>query len=147
MFSKKIISLFLSLLLIAAAIPAALAEGTSAELNNSTTLEASQTPVILLKYAYTSSVKASLSFNGNTAYCKGSVTPSGSYSASLTVTLYKKSGSSWNYIASWSGSSTGGSQATASGSASVTSGTYKVVTRGNIGSGLENPSVSITKTK
>lgn len=98
-------------------------------------------------YTYTSSITASLSFGGSTAYCSGTVTPSGSDNASITVRLYRQKGSSWIFVTSWSGSATGGSTAAASGSVTVSSGTYKVTSYGVIGGGLEYPTASITKTK
>ena len=98
-------------------------------------------------YTYTSSITASLSFGSSLAYCSGTVTPSGSDDVSLTVRLFRQEGSSWIFITSWSGSATGGHTASAGGSATVASGTYKVTTYGVIGDGLEYPTASITKTK
>lgn len=98
------------------------------------------------RYSYTSWVTAGLSFSGNTANCSGTVSPSGNYSASVTVSLYRQNGSSWVYITSWSGSATGGGTAGAGGSVNVGSGTFKVVTRGNVGNGLEYPTKTITRT-
>ena len=145
MFSKKVISLLLSLLLMVSLSASALAtdafSGTTCN-----TLEVKTTPDISLRYSYTTSISASLSFSGNTAYCKGSVLPRGSYNVSVTVTLYKQNGNAWSYVASWSGSSSGGSQAVATGTASVTSGTYMVMVRGNVGGGLEYPTKSVTRT-
>lgn len=97
-------------------------------------------------YNYTDDIVASLSFNGNTAKCYGSVSPTGNDSVSVTVTLYKKEGSKWSYVDSWSGNASGGATATASGSATVGKGTYKVVTAGNVG-GKEAPTKSVTRTK
>lgn len=102
---------------------------------------------IMPRYSYTSSISASLSFSGNTANCSGIVTPSQGHNVSVTVTLYRQNGSSWVYVASWSGSATGGASAGAGGSANVSSGTYKVVTKGNVGNGLEYPTKTITRTK
>lgn len=99
------------------------------------------------RYSYTSSVTASLSFSGNTANCSGSVSPSGYDKVSVTVTLYRQNGSSWVYITSWSGSASNGATAAAGGSVNVSSGTYKVVTKGNVGNGLEYPTKTITRTK
>ncbi len=99
------------------------------------------------RYSYTSAVTANLQFSGSSALCSGSVIPSGKYAVTVTVTLYKQNGSNWDYVASWSGSATGGNAASASGSASVGSGTYKVVTRGNVAYGMEFPSKSVTRTK
>lgn len=97
------------------------------------------------RYSHTDRVTASLSFSGGQAQCNGTIKPSGKYSTSVTVTLYKMNGSSWSYITSWSGSATGGLTATAGGSISVDRGTYKVVTSGNVG-GLEYPSAKTEKT-
>lgn len=97
-------------------------------------------------YLYTSDIAASLSFDGNKANCYGSVSPIGNDSVSVTVTLYKKEGSKWSYVDSWSGNASGGATATASGSATVGKGTYKVVTAGNVG-GKESPTKSVTRTK
>lgn len=99
------------------------------------------------RYAYTSLVVAGLDFSGGKAYCDGSVTPSGNYSVSVTVSLYRQNGSSWDFVTSWSGSSTGGKTAGAGGSVNVGSGTYKVVTRGNVGNGMEYPTKSVIRTK
>lgn len=100
------------------------------------------------RYSYTSSITAGLSFSGNTANCSGSVSPSGYDKVSVTVTLYRQNGSSWVYITSWSGSASNGATAAAGGSVSnVSSGTYKVVTKGNVGNGLEYPTKTITRTK
>lgn len=44
------------------------------------------------------------------------------------------------YLTSWSGSASGGDRASAGGSYTISSGTYKVTTSGNVGSGLEKQS-------
>lgn len=103
-------------------------------------------PEYSLYYLHTGFIQAALSFDGNTANCKGTVLPNESLDVTITVTLYKQNGSSWTLLDSWTGSSTGGSMAIASGKKTVGSGTYKVVTLGNVG-GLEYPTTSITKTK
>ena len=97
------------------------------------------------RYSYTNHITASLAFSGGKAQCSGTITPSGDYDTSVTVTLYKKNGSNWNYITSWSDSATGGLIAAAGGSISVNHGIYKVVTSGNVG-GLEWPSAQTEKT-
>lgn len=104
---------------------------------------------IMPRYSYTSYVSAGLSFSGNVANCSGAVSPSGDDDASVTVTLYRQNGSSWDYVTSWSGSATDGSIAAAGGSVNVGSGsgTYKVTTRGNVGHGKEYPTKSVTRTK
>lgn len=97
------------------------------------------------RYDYTQAIGVSLSFRGEKANCSGYVKPRGSESASIRVTLYKKNGSNWISIQSWSGNATGGATAAASGSAPVSQGTYKVVATGNVG-GKEFPTKSTTKT-
>lgn len=77
-------------------------------------------------------------------FAREEIEPSGDYDVTVTVTLYKKEGANWKYIASWSGSATDGHTASASGSISVERGTYKVVTSGNV-SGLEYPSAKMEK--
>ncbi|MBR2923726.1 MAG: hypothetical protein IKC28_01745 [Clostridia bacterium] len=99
------------------------------------------------RYSYTSYITAGLDINGSTADCSGTVKPSGNYSVSVTVSLYRQNGSSWDYVTSWYGSSTGGKTAGAGGSVNVGSGTYKVVTRGNVGNGMEYPTKSVIRTK
>lgn len=98
------------------------------------------------RYSYTTAIGAGLEFSGRTAICEGFVTPTYTDNVSLTVTLYRQNGSDWDYVASWSGSATGGATAGAGGSVTVGTGTYKVTTRGNVG-GKEFPTKSITRTK
>ena len=97
------------------------------------------------RYSYTANITAGLSFSGGTANCSGSVLPSGSYYATITVTLYRKNGSSWDYVTSWYGSASNGNSAFASGSVYVGSGTFKVVAKGNIGNGLERPTNTVIR--
>jgi hypothetical protein len=96
-------------------------------------------------YQYTDAISGSLNVSGGVAYCSGSVDPKGTYSATVTINLYRQNGSSWTYITSWSGSASGGAKASASGNIYVGSGTYKLVVKGNVGGGLEYP--TITKTR
>lgn len=97
------------------------------------------------RYAYTANIVATLSFSGGTANCSGSVLPSGSYYATITVTLYRQNGSSWDYVTSWYGSASNGGTAAAGGSVYVGSGTFKVVAKGNIGNGLERPTNTVIR--
>lgn len=106
---------------------------------------AANVPTISPQYSYTKLVQAGLEFSGGKAICTGKVSPLDEEDVTITVTLYKKNGTKWNYITSWSGSATGGHTATAGGSISVDHGTYKVVTIGNVG-GLEWPSAKTEKT-
>lgn len=97
-------------------------------------------------YNHTNSISANLSFDGNTAKCYGTIYPSEVIDIMITVSLYRQNGSSWTLLDSWSSSATGGGRAYVSGTKTVGSGTYKVVTTGNVG-GLEFPTTSVTKTK
>ena len=97
-------------------------------------------------YIYTNSIGVNLFFEGNTAQCSGFVFPSGSYNVSATLTLYKQIVSGWQYVSSWSGSATDGLPVSITGAATVSSGTYKLVIRGNV-SNLEYPTASTIKTK
>lgn len=102
-------------------------------------------PIVRPCYSYTHKVVAGLSFSDGKANCNGSVTPYSSYDSSVIVTLYKKNGTKWDYVTSWSGSAKDGLIAAAGGSVSVSHGTYKVVTIGNVAN-LEYPSASIERT-
>lgn len=85
-------------------------------------------------YLYTSDVKATLIISGSgTASCVGKIKGWASDSnITMTVTLFKQSGTSWSQIASWSDSATGVSSITISESYGVDAGTYKVVVTGTV---------------
>lgn len=137
---KKTVALILAALLVLGILGTSLAQ----------TVTTPEEIIIDSRYSHTSAVGAELKFSGGNAVCSGYIKPSGSYSSSVTVTLYKQNGSKWDYVTSWSGSATSGDQASAGGSKSVGSGTYKVTTSGTIKSGstvLENVSKSTTGTK
>lgn len=85
-----------------------------------------------MRYSKTMNIDASLSISGGTANCSGWVTPYGAYDCSLTVSLYQQNGTSWLLVCSWSTSATGGETAAISRPVSVSSGTYKVVSTGNV---------------
>lgn len=110
------------------------------------TMDTQVPPLYKPMYSYTDNVDASLSFNGDIAKCRGSIFPSEPLLVSVTVSLYKQVGSTWELLDSWEGHSTNGLKASASGQKAVGPGTYKVVTTGNVG-GLEFPTASVTKTK
>lgn len=99
----------------------------------------------ILRYEYTTMINAGLSFSGGKALCDGVLDPSTNDSCSITVTLYKQNGSSWSKVTSWSGSASNGRAASAGGSISVSRGTYKVTSSGNVG-GKEFPTKSVTRT-
>lgn len=98
-------------------------------------------------YMYTSEVRATLSISSSgTASCVGKIKGWASDSdITMTVTLYKQSGTSWSEIASWSDSATGVGSLTISESYGVDAGTYKVVVTGTVtdpGVGSEDVSKS-----
>ncbi|MBE5765716.1 MAG: hypothetical protein E7335_00870 [Clostridiales bacterium] len=82
---------------------------------------------IMPLYDYVGAIGAGLSISGSTAYCSGDVflnrIPS---SLSMTLTLQKKNGDSWDSFASWSDSVIGGTDLEMSESCTVSSGTYRV---------------------
>lgn len=131
--------------LVALLIMLVISTGVYAETSTDHTTIVDGMSVVQPRYSYTDRITADLSFSNGKANCFGSVTPSGSHDASITVTLYKKNGTKWEYITSWRGSATDGHSAVASGSYSVSHGTYKVVAAGNVG-GLEFPSVDTERT-
>lgn len=139
---KKFASLMIALVLFVICGSTAIASS-----HNSQSTQGIITPLMISpRYTYTSSITAALSFSGGQAHCSGNVKPSGKYECSITVTLYKQNGSNWDYVTSWSDSASGGSQASAGGSIGVGSGTYKVVSSGNV-AGKEFPTKSVTRTK
>lgn len=85
-------------------------------------------------YLYTREVKATLSISGSgTALCEGKIKGWASDSnITMTVTLYKQSGTSWLEVTSWSESATGVSSLTIMESYGVNAGTYKVVVTGTV---------------
>ena len=127
---KKRISLLVSAILMTILCSKAIATINSSE--HSITI----TP----RYSYTQT------FSGGKAQCSGAVKPSGNYNCSIIVTLYKQNGSDWDYITSWFGSATGGERASAGGSKTVGSGTYKVVSSADV-AGKEFPSKSVIREK
>lgn len=101
-------------------------------------------------YLYTSEVRATLNISSSgTASCVGKIKGwANDSSITMTVTLYKKSGTSWSKVTSWSDSATGVSSFTLSESCSVDAGTYKVVVTGMVtdpGVGAEDVSKSSTE--
>lgn len=87
------------------------------------------------KYVNTDVVTAYLSISSKgVATCSGAVYPSsGKYDSSITVSLQKKNGSSWNTQKSWTGSGSGLTGCTASGTYTVSRGTYRVYVYGYVG--------------
>ena len=80
------------------------------------------------------------------AYCEGMVKPSDSTTnTTLTVELQKKSGNSWGFVDSWSGSGTGTALLSKFGQRYVVRGTYRVVVTAKVysssGTLLENENI------
>lgn len=96
------------------------------------------------RYILTDMITATLYFEGGCAFCYGRVIPAGNQSTSITVTLYKRVGLTWTYIASWTASDTQGYGCQAGGSVAVGYGTYKVVSLGNVDD-LEFPTATIQR--
>jgi hypothetical protein len=83
-------------------------------------------------YLYTRNVKATLTISENgQATCLGAIRANSQSDISLTVTLYKKSGSYWYKVASWSNSASAISLKIEK-KYTVSQGTYKVVTHGSV---------------
>lgn len=85
-----------------------------------------------LRYQNTQSVLASLSIKGRTATCYGKVTPQGTQDCSLSLTLYRKNGSRWVAVQTWTQSAQQGASASLKKTKSIGFGTYKVTAVGNV---------------
>ena len=83
-------------------------------------------------YEDTASVTATLSITGGVANCGGSVKPgSSTSSATVSVRLQRKDAGSWTTMATWTGNSSSGYKASASGSTAAASGySYRVYVTG-----------------
>ena len=90
---------------------------------------------VIPKYVNTSAVTANLSISSKgVASCSGKVTPStGSFNSTISVNLQQKNGSNWKTLKTWTGSATGLVSATASGTHTVSRGTYRVYVYGYVG--------------
>lgn len=84
-------------------------------------------------YLYTQNVTANLKISDSgTATCIGHITTKNIKSdISMTVTLFRKSGTSWTKVASWSGSNSGLILDIRK-TSQVSKGTYKVVVTGTV---------------
>lgn len=102
----------------------------SVMLNGSAALACERT--VSPAYLYTRKVTASLSIDVNgQATCYGLIKANAQSDISMTVTLYKKVGSTWTKITSWS-NFTSGISLKLSKVYIVSQGTYKVVTSGSV---------------
>ena len=95
------------------------------------------------RYSQTRRIYAGLSINEGVACCTGRVTPNSTQSCSLTVRLYKKNGSTWDVVRTWTASATGGQSAYLCRYVSVGYGTYKVVSTGNVAGEITTATSSI----
>lgn len=93
---------------------------------------ARQEQVLPLRYKNTQSVLASLSIKGSTATCYGRVTPQGTQDCSLSLTLYRKNGSRWVAVQTWTQSAQQGASASLNKTKTIGAGTYKVTAVGNV---------------
>lgn len=79
------------------------------------------------RYQAIAQISAALKITGNTAKCIGDIALKNGYSGTLTVTLQRKNGNSWVYVASWTGSvPTGGSKTIVGTKSLSVHGTYRV---------------------
>ena len=85
-----------------------------------------------IRYTHTQDIRAALTLKNGIAHCHGSVAPIGNQDCTITVTLYKKNGSTWSKIKSWSGSAEDGWRAFVTESITISTGTYKVISVGNV---------------
>jgi len=85
-----------------------------------------------LRYSETRKISAALSIKGNVATCYGTVAPLTNQDCTITVTLYKKDGTKWVKIKTWSGSAFGGQSAVVNKRQRISRGTYKVVAVGKV---------------
>lgn len=91
------------------------------------------TGISTLRYNNVKRINASLNIDENIARCGGYIFPSGNYDCSITVTLYRQSGSKWSKVIAGYKSSTGGTSATLTKTFTLTTnGNYKVVTTGTV---------------
>lgn len=85
---------------------------------------------ISVQYVKTRRITATLTLQDGVATCTGKLYPLDDQACSITVTLYKKNGSGWDAVQSWSANASGGGYAIVSKTRSVGRGTYKVVSEG-----------------
>lgn len=114
---KKLLSILLSVLFIAAVM----APGLCLAIGE----ESSESPETPMRYTLTSSISAGLSISGGKAHVTGNVCAKyASASCSIKVRLQKKDSSgAWHSVASWTNSGTWSTSA--GGDISVTSGSYR----------------------
>lgn len=91
------------------------------------------TGISILRYINTERVDATLNIDGNIARCSGYIFLSDNYDCSITIALYRQSGSKWSKVIAWSKNSTGGASAILTQTFTLTTnGNYKVVTTGKV---------------
>ena len=95
----------------------------------------------------TSSISCNLTFSGKTATCTGNINGYSGATISGTLTLYKKNGSSWDYITSWDKSSTIASLNMSEKYTVNSAGTYKVILTGKVTRNGTTENVSITSSE
>lgn len=86
-----------------------------------------------LRYSLIDDVYAKLEINDHIARCYGRIVPTGDYDCSITIALYRQSGSKRSKVIAWSKNSTGGASAILTQTFTLTTnGNYKVVTTGKV---------------
>lgn len=84
-------------------------------------------------FMYISDISPRLTISSGNAACSGKIYANNDNSnITMTVTLYKKSGSAWVRVTGWSDSVTGSDYLSISRNYSVNAGTYKVVVTGTV---------------
>ena len=53
------------------------------------------------RYINVTAIKCDLSFSGRVATCSGNITALSGSTIDATLTLYRKNGSNWDYVTSW----------------------------------------------
>ena len=90
-------------------------------------LSTSENEPLPSRYQAIAQISAAIKLTGNTAKCIGDIALKNGYSGTLTVTLQRKNGNSWVYVASWTGSvPTGGSKTIVGTKSLSVHGTYRV---------------------
>ena len=92
------------------------------------------TSAFAARYDEVLTITASLSFSGNTAISGGAVTPQkNGVHSSVTVRLQRWTGSGWSTLGTWYGNGSTLIGASASGSMTIDSGTYRTWVTGTCG--------------
>ncbi|MCL2814920.1 MAG: hypothetical protein FWD23_10005 [Oscillospiraceae bacterium] len=101
---------------------------------------------VAARWINTMGISCDLAFSGRTATCKGNIEALPGSTISGTLTLYKKNGSSWDYVTSWNKNSA--SSLTINEKYTVSSaGTYRVMISGTVTRNGTSEFVSLTSSE